>query len=53
MKPDEAATVIQKTWRGYQTRKLLKDYILEEEPKLIEMLESYHQSYHQSYNQSY
>ena len=32
--PAQAATLIQKTWRGYLTRKLLDQYITDEESKL-------------------
>lgn len=32
--PSQAATLIQKTWRGYLTRKLLDQYITDEESKL-------------------
>lgn len=32
--PTQAATIIQKTWRGYLTRKLLDQYITDEESKL-------------------
>ena len=30
MKPNHAAIIIQKHWRGYMTRKLLEQYILDE-----------------------
>lgn len=38
MKIERSAIVIQKHWRGYLTRKLLQDYILNEESKLINKL---------------
>ncbi len=34
MTPVQAATIIQKTWRGYLTRKLLDQYINDEQSKL-------------------
>ena len=34
MPPSQAATLIQKTWRGYLTRKLLDQYIQDEEHKI-------------------
>ena len=37
--PAKAATIIQKNWRGYLTRKLLDQYIMDEELKLNEMME--------------
>ena len=32
--PNRAATLIQKTWRGYLTRRLLQQYITDEEQRL-------------------
>lgn len=40
MNPVQAATIIQKTWRGYLTRKLLQQYINDEEHKLFQAFHS-------------
>jgi hypothetical protein len=47
MNPERAAIIIQKNWRGYQTRQLLERYIKEEEIELLKV-----QRYYKSLNAS-